>query len=133
MTSSNWTRENLAYLAGLLEGEGSFFLRGGHYPLIQVQMTDEDIIRRVKEIVGFGPVSGPYTNRTQKKLNGESKKQSWLWSSGGQDQSYALLVALYPWMGQRRQQKIREILTKWLEEWRPPRQRDEQGRILKRW
>ena len=38
---------DIAWLGGLLEGEGSFYLRSGKYPNIKVGMTDEDTIIKV--------------------------------------------------------------------------------------
>ncbi len=37
-----------AWVAGILEGEGSFIFSGG-YPRISLQMTDEDIVRRIAD------------------------------------------------------------------------------------
>ena len=52
------TREELAWLAGLLEGEGSFFLvkkkSGRSYPRVSLNMTDEDVIERAANLLGRG-------------------------------------------------------------------------------
>ena len=57
----------LAWVAGLLEGEGAFVLAwhkssAGPYPEVRVQcnMTDEDVIRKLHASTGVGAVRGPY-------------------------------------------------------------------------
>lgn len=54
-----WTDVETTWLAGLLEGEGSFGLvecssgRGYHYrtPYVSIEMTDHDIIDRVSDLL----------------------------------------------------------------------------------
>lgn len=107
MISSNWTRENLAWLAGLLEGEGSFILQNGRTPVVQVSMTDEDVVLRAQKVAGMGGVSGPYDY-------GVGKKPQWVFKVANQPHAYALMAALYPWMASRRQQAIRTAISGWL-------------------
>jgi len=61
----------VAWLAGILEGEGSFISKG--QARIQVAMTDQDIITRLAELTGVGRV---YAVRRQKPHH----KDSWLWT-----------------------------------------------------
>jgi hypothetical protein len=109
MRSDNWTRENLAWVAGVLEGEGSFLLRQGRRPEVRAAMSDEDIIRRLHEVTGVGGAYGPF----KKTFNGKPAKDSWVFSVQNQEEAYALMAALYPWMGKRRQEKIREVIVGW--------------------
>ena len=52
---------NLAYFAGILDGEGSFFKeknRGKHYyPTISCEMTDKDVILALKKYFKVGHVN----------------------------------------------------------------------------
>ena len=52
---------NLAYFAGILDGEGSFFKeknRGKHYyPTISCEMTDKDVILALKKYFKVGNVN----------------------------------------------------------------------------
>lgn len=111
MRSANWTRENLAWVAGALEGEGSFLLRQGRRPEVRAGMSDEDIIRRLHDVTGVGGVYGPF----KKTHNGKQCKDSWVFSVQNQGEAYALMVALYPWMGKRRQDQIRTTIIGWRE------------------
>ena len=47
------TEIEVAYIAGLLEGEGTF-LNKGLCPIIQVGMTDDDVIEKVADIINIG-------------------------------------------------------------------------------
>lgn len=109
--TENWTRENLAWLAGLLEGEGSFMLAKGRLPALRVGMTDEDVIRHAHSIAGVGQVSGPFHKR--RADGGGFYKDIWVWYCGNQYHSYALMVALLPWLGERRRNQIQKAIDGW--------------------
>lgn len=75
--SRNWTRENLAWVSGIFEGEGHFginYRRNGKPSnfCAKITMTDEDVLQTFNEIVGMGSLTGPYPpkgngkNRTAK-------------------------------------------------------------------
>lgn len=107
---SNWSRENLAWLAGILEGEGSFYWESyknnktsKRYPRITVQMSDADVLQKAALIGGCGVFGGPTNNP-----NGH--KPIYSWKVCVNHHVYALLVALFPFMGQRRQSKMRELI-----------------------
>ena len=104
--------EDLTWLAGLWEGEGSFFVdmqkrKGVRYPyaIAQISMTDEDIIERVSELLDKN-----YTlNDWFQSKNPDHKVQFRLKLSG--DKAIDLMRNLYRFMGARRQQKIIDVLT----------------------
>lgn len=98
----------VAWLAGILEGEGSFLYSrsrtGGKdyfYPKIVVGMTDRDVIARVAALFGTSvyaiPVRPDRKPAFRAQING-TKAATWM-------------VLLRPWMGQRRMAKIDEILA----------------------
>jgi hypothetical protein len=103
----------LAWLAGLLEGEGSFWMLTSHvggkryrYPKIVVSMTDRDIIERVAHLFGRSvydvPPSRGHPNRLpafRAQISGAAAAQ-WMRD-------------LYPWLGRRRQGKIDEVLAEY--------------------
>lgn len=107
----NWNSRDIAWLAGLLEGEGAFFISwketdGYRYPAFRIAMnlTDEDVLRRAAAIAGVGLVRGPYQQPNSKH------KQFWRWYVNRRDHVYALLVAIHQFMGERRASRIREII-----------------------
>jgi hypothetical protein len=94
----------LHWVAGLIEGEGCFWQRRNGEILVQVLMTDGDVIGRLQVILGFGTLS-------QKRL--PSGKIAYQWASRRQEQTAGLMMTLLPLMGARRSDKIRECLKAW--------------------
>lgn len=98
------TEVELAWLAGLLEGEGSF-LRGPpsapNTPVAKVQMTDRDVIARVAALFEVG-----YVNESQH----EEYKTAYQTMLRG-ERAVELMKRLRPFMGARRQGQIDEVLA----------------------
>lgn len=102
--------EEIAWLAGILDGEGSFLLNrsivGGKvylYPKITVNMTDLDVMERVADLFGTSTYVLP------KK---EDRKQAWRASIQGAG-AVSLMRLLRPWMSERRGEKIDELVAYW--------------------
>ncbi len=97
----------LHWLAGILEGEGSFYVgktpNGAPRIRIQCIMTDEDIIRRMHQITGIG-------NVTFKKQNNPKWADTWCWSVTYSEDVATLAQTLKPLMGQRRNLQIDKLL-----------------------
>jgi hypothetical protein len=95
------TEDGYAWLAGLIEGEGSIMHRrdkNGHLWIgVGLTMTDEDVVRRCQEVAG-GRVSGPY-------VRGAYKPQ-WRWDLNIQTEVIDLILHLRPIMGERRKAQI---------------------------
>lgn len=96
--------KDIYWLAGLLEGEGCFFLNQKKYPEICVHMADKDVLDEVARIMD-AKVYGPYKNvkkwRIRYSVHIRGKK------------AIGWMMTLYILMKQRRQQKIKEILLLW--------------------
>jgi hypothetical protein len=100
--------KEIAWLAGLLEGEASFGLTNNkRSPAIWIGMTDVDIIERVRNLIDSSKsVNVKEDNRKEGyktvyrlTLNG-SRAISWM-------------MTIYPLMSVRRKAKIREVLSTW--------------------
>ncbi len=98
----------LAWLAGLLEGEGYFGLVpnwvGGkryRYPRIGVNMTDRDVVERVAYFWG--------TQVQTLKPSGVSRKVAYRTQVSGK-RAEMWMEALFPMMGARRQEQIAQTL-----------------------
>jgi hypothetical protein len=100
--AANWSRENLAWAAGLFEGEGCITRRQGVQTNLVMTMTDEDVVRRFHAIIGHGKVYGPYKTKTGVKLQ-------WRWACTGSKHCIAVLAALWCFLGERR--KARTIVA----------------------
>jgi hypothetical protein len=106
------TPEQLAWAAGLFEGEGCFALinvkrvrKSYQYIKMGMQMTDEDVVRRFHEVVGVGKVNGPYNQKTY-----PGSKPFWNWHLSGRVKVEPLAQQFLPWLGLRRTARLAEIL-----------------------
>ncbi len=108
--------DSVDWLAGLLEGEGTFFTCKSHvngkiyrYPYVSVNMTDEDVVQRVCNIFG--------TKITVlKKL--PNRKQQWKCTAYGA-RAVEIMKSIRPLMSKRRSDKIDEILKYYSEKEEP--------------
>lgn len=94
----------IGWVAGLLEGEGSFFLAASNrQPRVQMQSTDHDVLLRLHGVIGAGCINtvGPRPNR----------KPCWQYSMGTRNDIDLLLRQIYPMMGRRRRAQIDVVLA----------------------
>lgn len=98
------TELDLHWLAGLLEGEGSFLKPTPSHPnqlRISLQMTDEDVVSRVSALWGIKYHAVTPANPNHKTIyviNLRGKRANeWM-------------ITLFPLMGQRRRKQITEAL-----------------------
>lgn len=101
------TDEELAWVAGLLEGEGCFGVtwgKAGDFGRIRVEMvsTDYDVLGKLQDLAG-GRINGPYGHKV-------FAKPQWRWRLNTKDEVNALIERLLPHMGSRRTEKIEELL-----------------------
>lgn len=103
----------IAWLAGILEGEGSFWMLTSHvsgkqyrYPKIAVTMTDRDVIEGVAALIGGSVYSVP-PSRSQPDRLPAFRAQA----SGANAAEWMRL--LHPWLGARRRAKIDEVLAEY--------------------
>ena len=96
---------SLYWLAGVLEGDGSF-LEGKVYndykPLIMCTMTDEDVIARIASLLEVGYHAAHHTD---KRAIERGWKQPYATKVSG-ERAVRLMKQLRPLMGQRRQSEI---------------------------
>lgn len=96
---------DLAWLAGLLEGEGCFTgytQRGGQFTAkVYVKMTDYDVVDRAAHLMGCKSVRPTKTK--------DGTKQAWETAIAGK-KAGELMRSLQPHMGIRRQARIQELL-----------------------
>jgi hypothetical protein len=110
------TPEELAWVAGLFEGEGSVsfrithredagrgYNRSGGSLRLEINMTDRDVLDVVKGITGVGRVYGPYDRGGRRAMHG------WIVTSGSDVR--ALCERLRPLLFSRRQEQIDAALA----------------------
>lgn len=117
----------LAWLAGLIEGEGSFHFSEKPRPsgngvrflfAVSVSMTDEDVILRAHRIAGCGAVHGPHGPYSTAKRG--NRLPQWRWAVWRREEARAISERLLPLMGVRRQAQIRALLDAEERAPRPP-------------
>lgn len=104
-------QREIAWLAGLLEGEGHFRMdaRGGYaYPSVELNMADLDIVERATQIMhDIGHGQAQLKQRTARQPPG--RLTQWRIVVNGVAAELVML-AILPYMGERRSQRIKEIL-----------------------
>jgi len=100
----------LAWLAGILEGEGCFLLTTKSksnlgYPQINISMSDKDVMDRVALLLE----ASIYLKSDKRK---ESYKDQWIAKVNGA-RAAGWMMTLYLFMGERRRAKIRQVLLEW--------------------
>src|SRR5258706_4559583 len=97
-----------AWLAGLLEGEGSFCIQrsdGNSYPLIKVEMSEADIVRRAAELMGAPSLQ----TRAPRKAHWRT---TYVAAVAG-ERAAVWMRSLAPLMGDRRSRSIARALTEY--------------------
>lgn len=94
------TRDDLLWLAGLLEGEGSFDAHRGKYPRIRLAMTDRDIVGRAASLMDA---------TIRLSLHPAPNKATWHTEISGK-RAALIMAEILPHMGARRSGKIAEVL-----------------------
>lgn len=107
--SSPTESTNIAWAAGLFEGEGSVYpvnqKRYGkeyHYVRMCLKMTDEDVVDRFHAIVKVGSVT--FVPREKPHY-----KDAWLWQLNNREQCSDLIDKLWPYLGNRRRNRVMEL------------------------
>lgn len=96
-----WPKEYIYYIAGLLDGEGSFTSSQKH-SYMELSLTDEDLILKCKEYLQIGNVRGPYQRA-------QNRKPFWVWHVAKTKDLARLVLAIYPLMSSRRQEQIEKM------------------------
>ena len=118
------TNEDIAYIAGLFDGEGSIYYarrkekkkkhngEGYRYSMSQrismeITMTDQSVIRWVHEILGCGTVVKK--PRKGKRKDGTNYLMQWKWRCTFRDAYYVCLL-IWPW-SHTKLPKIQQIMA----------------------
>lgn len=109
---------DLAWMAGLWEGEGSFYIQtmnqwlaagqvvSYRYVRAQMTMTDLDVLERFQRLARFGTVTERLDRGPAQGL-----KRQFVYHVHAQDQVRSLASWLYPLFGERRRAQVDAILA----------------------
>lgn len=102
---------NIAWVAGVFEGEGNIRLKKNrvgmkHYkqPTVQIHMCDEDVLREVQEITGLGKITGPYTPKNK------NWTPTWQWSIQNRKGVKEFIEMVSPFLCSRRKEQTKIVL-----------------------
>jgi hypothetical protein len=91
------TAEEIAWAAGLFEGEGSITHTDRDLQVL-LKNTDHEVVARFEAIVNRGVVYGPYTAVSR---DGHTRKPYWMWVAHG-DAGHDVVDLLASWLSRRR-------------------------------
>jgi hypothetical protein len=100
----------LGWLAGLLEGEGCFYIHG-HLAAIRLNMTDRDVVARAAELWGTNVRTEQRTKTNHRPLH---YKPLHCTSIAGPP-AIQWMLRLRHLMGSRRRSKIEQVIREWSE------------------
>lgn len=102
------TLADMAWVAGIIEGEGhiAFPKRGVSQVHVYVKMTDEDVVRRLRDVTGLGNVTGPNVS------NYPNSKPFWVWCVSEGRQVADLLWRTHDFFGARRGARAAEAMER---------------------
>ena len=100
--------KDIYWLAGLLEGDGSFSNSNGS-PHIQLSMADVDVVKRAQRALRAKRVR----SYSRQRHDGRTGPTHWHETRITGTRAAGWMMTLYPLMGQRRQARIRELLAAW--------------------
>lgn len=115
---SEINREELAWAAGFIDGEGSFILHKTHgkkgkreygRPRLDVSQVDRRVLDKLRGILQFGKVYGPY--RPQKKNHNDF----YLFSVRGLEEVQFILGAVWQWLSSVKQEQAKNVLLAYYE------------------
>jgi hypothetical protein len=101
-----WNREDLAWAAGLFEGEGCFTI-SNDVPACSLGSTDNDVVLRFRETIGFGAIYS-FTRK-------DPWKDGLQWWTTNFEHTQAFVAAVWPWLGERRRARAYESLATYRE------------------
>lgn len=113
--------EQIAWAAGLFEGEGCFTLQRSRriksngeevtyvQPVARVQSTDGDVVESIYRIVGFGVFWD-----VPRKENGLGTKLMYQWATNTAPETATVYHFFRPWLHERRKARGRKILVEYL-------------------
>jgi hypothetical protein len=103
-----WKAEDIAWVAGVFEGEGCIRVRkGGHYGAqVSIRMDDQDVIERIHSTMGFGNLY-----EAQERRAGGRVVTQYNYQLAAAEHVIAFLTAVLPYLGARRRAKAEEAIA----------------------
>lgn len=105
------TREDLAWAAGFIDGEGGTYCSGPETAraglLLKAGQAERSTLERMRDSLGLGTVYGPY------KTAGLHHRPYWTCSIGGFEKVQAAVAMLWPFLSEPKRQQAHAALYRW--------------------
>ena len=99
-------QEEIAWAAGLFEGEGCLHLsKEGRFHIV-LTTTDEDVIKRLHDIMNVGSIN--FRHSPSRK----NRKPHWTWGVYNRDDVIQVLNLMMPYFGERRTEAAEKMLER---------------------
>lgn len=96
----------IAWAAGIFEGEGTMCVRGNPGGLaLVVTMKDEDVMRRFLQVVRYGKLA----YQSSPSMQGNYR---WVWASSTDHESTSIISMFWPFLGDRRRKQWVDIVSR---------------------
>lgn len=103
----DWKPEDIAWVAGVFEGEGCIRARKGNYGAqVSIRMDDQDVIARIHAIMGFGN----FYDIQERRSSGRVVTQ-YNYQIASAEHVIAFLAAVWKYLGARRRAKAAEAIS----------------------
>ena len=100
-----WSREDLSWVAGFIEGEGCF--HAGSSRSISVAQVDREPLDKLQSLLGFGAIRGPFVH-----LRGNHRPY-YRWDVTSFELAQATVAAIWTWLSSRRKTQATNMLEAW--------------------
>lgn len=94
---------DIAWAAGLIEGEGCFTLHSKHHPYFLLDMCDLDVLEKFNKIFPQSNLRGPYVDAKRPDYKNRYRVDAF------GPKCIEIMNAVYPYMGTRRKEKMTEL------------------------
>lgn len=100
---------DIAWAAGLFEGEGHIGFNHKSSVQLSVTMADRDVVERLRDVIGI-----PVRITVQDRSYQGRRRTLYQWRVSRQCEAYAVLVMFYPFFGERRRARAMEGIKRLL-------------------
>lgn len=107
-SDDRWRQEDIAWVAGVFEGEGTiYFNKRGYSVHTSIRMDDRDVVERIHAIMGFGK----FSQRSELRTSGKTVIQYNYQVSTAKD-VIVFLEAILPYLGLRRRERALQAIAR---------------------
>jgi len=104
MSDSLTQKELTLWAAGVVEGEGCFTCHSKNHPYFLMDMCDLDVLTKFQTVFPMVSLRGPYYDKKSPQYKARYRVDAF------GPKAVTVMMALYPFLLSRRQEKIRELM-----------------------